>query len=317
MSDDDVADGTAAQVSKLCSQCQRTRVTKPSQSKVIGMLIPHGASLLRIDWLATGERSLVTGPGRLGLSACPGRPDLGGTVEDDVAKLRSLGVDVAVTLVDDRELEFYGVFGLRGALRKAGLQNIHFPMRDAEPPTDLLATRALCQELLRWLGEGKEVLIHCIGGWGRSGTIAASLLIHEGHTAQDAISQVRRARSPRCVESTAQERFVEKYAEDHKHLRRFFVVLPQGLTDDRIGGQPGNRRLRRGARPPLAICEASGLRSQLAQLQDPTQARIVSGEALPEQLHSDVDLAIDRGFVQKDGGWRAVKLADLLATAIC
>ncbi len=281
------------------------------------MLIPQGASLLRIDWLVQGERSLVHGPGRVGLSACPGRPDLGGTVEADVAKLAALGVSVAVTLVEDRELEFYGIFGLRGALRQAGVLSIQFPIRDAEPPLDLAATRALCQELLRWSAEGKAVLIHCIGGWGRSGTIAASLLTHEGHTAEDAIAQVRRSRSPRCVESIQQEKFVTKYAEASRHWRRFFVVLPPDALGSVLAGEAGNRRLRRSGRPSLTICDAKGLRGQLARLAVAQRTVILSGEALPEQLDSDVDLQIDRGFCLRADGWHAVKLPDLLATAPC
>lgn len=281
------------------------------------MLIPQGASLLRIDWLVQGERSLLHGPGRVGLSACPGRPDLGGTVDADVAKLRALGVSVVVTLVEDRELEFYGIFGLRGALRQAGLLSIQFPIRDAEPPLELSATRALCQEVLRFLAEGKEVLIHCIGGWGRSGTIAASLLIHEGHSAEDAIAQVRRSRSPRCVESIQQEKFVTKYAEAHRHLRRFFVVLPPGALGALVSGEPGNRRLRRSTRPSLTICDSAGLRSQIARLSFPQKTVILSGEALPEQLDSDVDLLLDRGFCYRPSGWQAVKLPELLATAPC
>lgn len=288
--------------------------TKLSQRKMRAMLIPHGASLLRVDWLVAGETSLIEAPGRIGLSACPGRPDLGGTVEADVAKLAALGISVVVTLVDGGELSFYGVFGLDLTLRQAGLLAVQFPIADGEPPTDLLATRALCQEILRWAGEGHKLLIHCIGGWGRSGTIAAALLVHEGHSPGEAITLVRRARSPRCIESVSQERFVAEYAAAHTQLRRFFVVLTPEQLAERLGGEPGNRRLRRGSRPALALLSASSLRSEIARHTDPSPLFILSGEALPEQLDSDLDLSLDRAYGHKSKSWQTLRFGELLSS---
>ncbi|HMU40126.1 MAG TPA: hypothetical protein PKE31_14050 [Pseudomonadota bacterium] len=256
---------------------------------------------VRISWLAADGRSLLGAPGRLGLSACPGRPDLGGTVEDDAAHLAQVGIKVVATLVADRELEFYGVFGLRNALRKAGVRNLCFPIEDAEPPDDLLATRDLCQEILRWLGEGQDVLVHCIGGWGRTGTIASSLLIHEGYTTDRAIEAVRKARSSRCVESLSQARFVARYEQEHKNVRRFYVPMPESSLPDRLGGEPGNRRLKRGSRAPLLFLDEASLRAHLAAANNPCSQVIVSGEALPEQLQSSVDLRLDRFFLCSNG----------------
>ena len=183
------------------------------------------------------------------------------------------------------------------------------------PPTDLLATRALCQEILRWAGEGHKLLIHCIGGWGRSGTIAAALLVHEGHSPGEAITLVRRARSPRCIESVSQERFVAEYAAAHTQLRRFFVVLTPEQLAERLGGEPGNRRLRRGSRPALALLSASSLRSEIARHIDPSPLYILSGEALPEQLDSGLDLSLDRAYGQKSKSWQALRFGELVTAA--
>ncbi len=278
------------------------------------MLIPHSAALLRVDWLVAGQRSLVESPGRIGLSACPGRPDLGGTVEADIRKLASLGISVVAVSVKKKELEFYGVFGLRNALREAGLLSLQFPIHDAEPPTDVLATRALCTEILRWAGEGKHLLIHCIGGWGRSGTIAAALLIHEGYPPQQAIGLVRQSRSPRCIESTSQERFVVKYANAHRESRRFYVILTRPELPERLGGESGNRRLRRSGRPAIELLSAETLRERIAEhtdLHDPNPLLVLSGEAHPEQIDSDLDLSLDRAFSCENSRWQATPLGSL------
>jgi protein-tyrosine phosphatase len=172
--------------------------------------------VLHVDWLVSEDGPLLKTPGRVALSSCPGRTDVGGDVESDVQHLQLLDISVVVSLVTDVEMDYYGAVGLRRELRAANVHSVQFPIEDTQPPKDLLATQALCRNILGWLEEGKNVLIHCIGGWGRSGTIAAALLTHQGYEADAAIELVREARSPRCVESRAQERFVREYARRHQ-----------------------------------------------------------------------------------------------------
>lgn len=252
-------------------------------------------SALRIDWLSAREQPLLQTPGKIGLSACPGRPDLGGTVGGDVQRLALLGVKLVTTLVEDQEMAFYGVFGLQQAVRSAGLRGVQFPIPDAEPPDDLWATQKLCQELLRWLGEGHDILVHCIGGWGRSGTIASLILVHEGFAPDQAIAHVRQARSPRCVETVAQARFVEEYAQQLRHLRRFYAVLSE--KSDRLAGVPGNRVLRRRNLEKIALFDASGVSAAVKRFSQPEGWLVVSGEATPEQIAGTDDLRLDRCWV--------------------
>lgn len=168
--------------------------------------------MLHVDWLVGEDGPLLRTPGRVALSSCPGRTDVGGDVQSDVQHLLLLEIGVVVSLVTDVEMDYYGAIGLRRELHAAKLRSVQFPIEDTLPPRDLAATQALCRDILGWLEESKNVLIHCIGGWGRSGTIAAALLTHQGYKPEQAIELVREARSPRCVESRAQERFVHEYA---------------------------------------------------------------------------------------------------------
>ena len=61
------------------------------------------------------------------------------------------------------------------------------------------------------LEKGANILIHCVGGLGRTGLVSACYLIHQGMSAQDAIDEVRSVRSKRAIESESQELFVYKY----------------------------------------------------------------------------------------------------------
>ena len=69
--------------------------------------------------------------------------------------------------------------------------------------------------LIKWIGEelkdGANIMIHCVGGLGRTGIVAASFLIQQGLSSQAAINEVRSTRSKRSIESEVQELFVYKY----------------------------------------------------------------------------------------------------------
>jgi ADP-ribosyl-[dinitrogen reductase] hydrolase len=58
------------------------------------------------------------------------------------------------------------------------------------------------------LRDGGNIVIHCRGGIGRAGMVAARLLVELGDAPDVAIAKVRVARHPRAVETLEQERWV-------------------------------------------------------------------------------------------------------------
>src|SRR4029077_8202142 len=61
--------------------------------------------VLRIDWVESPQ----IGPGRLGMTICPGRRDRDRNLEADLARLRADGVDRLLCLSTDAELDWAGV----------------------------------------------------------------------------------------------------------------------------------------------------------------------------------------------------------------
>ena len=57
------------------------------------------------------------------------------------------------------------------------------------------------------LRDGRDVLVHCRGGLGRAGTIAARLLVELGMDPTMAVRQVRAVR-PGAIETSEQEQYV-------------------------------------------------------------------------------------------------------------
>lgn len=156
-------------------------------------------------------------PGRLGLTFCPGRVEAG---PGDVAWRRDLDVDLRairdwgacalVTLMEAHELVRYQVADLPSRL-PAGLTHFHLPIPDGgipDPAWERAWTSAGAR-IRELLGAGGKVVIHCLGGLGRTGTLAARLLVEFGMDPEAAIQAVRAAR-PGAIETDAQEAYVRR-----------------------------------------------------------------------------------------------------------
>ncbi len=163
---------------------------------------------LRVAWLDP-ERLRV--PGRLGMTLCPGRKDHGRDLDRDLETLVGLGVQGVFGLMTERELEWAGVPGIEDAATAAGLRYRLLPIPDQGVPT-MDEALELTGALERGLEAGETLVVHCVGGLGRTGTLAACLAVRRGVDADDAVAAVRAGRGPRAIESAAQVEFVHAFA---------------------------------------------------------------------------------------------------------
>lgn len=172
---------------------------------------------LRIDSVNVGP-----GYGRIGLTFCPGKKQLDAQsgawdrdLNQDMAAIKAFGAAALVTLMPDSELDSLGVppHQLRDKASELGIEWYQFPMPDGGMPNQkfeqLWADAGL--HLRDLLKAGRNIAIHCKGGLGRTGTIAATLLIEFGMRPRAAIQSVREAR-PGAIESGIQENYVLRKA---------------------------------------------------------------------------------------------------------
>ena len=165
---------------------------------------------LTIDCISTPEG------GTIGMCACPGRNHVERCGEirvrnfsQDIDEIRKWGADVVVTLIEAAEFEQLGIPDLPDRMAREDFRWLHFPIPDLRAPdyrsgSDWSRFHA---ELLGRLKKGSRILIHCAAGKGRTGTVAAGLLIKLGAAPEAAIDQVRRARRG-AIESDEQLHFL-------------------------------------------------------------------------------------------------------------
>ncbi len=162
--------------------------------------------------LFTIQRAL---PGRLSTMA---HPRGGDWLADEMGGLSRAGVDVLVSLLTEAEEHELHLDDEQRLARAAGLSFRRLPTADLSVPARV-ATLALASELLADLAEGREVAVHCRTGIGRASTLAATILVLEGVTADDAWQRITAARGLRVPDTQEQVDFVHTVAADHHRAR--------------------------------------------------------------------------------------------------
>ena len=159
------------------------------------------------------------GYGRIGVTLCPGKKypwGLAGNwerdLDPDLDRISRWGATAVVSLITREEIRDLEVQNLSGAVADRHMEWWHLPIPDGQPPGPefekaWVHAGAAIRDRLRL---GFDVLVHCKGGLGRAGTVAARLLVEFGERPDDAIDRVREARSPNALETRDQERHVQQ-----------------------------------------------------------------------------------------------------------
>lgn len=151
-------------------------------------------------------------PGRLAILL---RPRGGDWLADEVRAWGQAGLDVVVSALVPDEIADFELAQEAERCRAAGIHFLSFPIPDRSVPSSNSAVLQLAKELEQGLADGKHVGIHCRQGIGRSGVIAACLMILAGFDPATALARVSAARGRPVPETDEQRRWVTEFA---RHL---------------------------------------------------------------------------------------------------
>jgi protein-tyrosine phosphatase len=205
--------------------------------------------------------------GLIGITFAPGKkgPSLRGGYHDrdinaDLDVIAAWGAAAVVTLVEEPELHGLEIWELEAEVRGGFMEWHHLPIRDVSIPDAAFERSwpANAARLHALIDAGANELIHCRGGRGRAGMVAARLLVERDADPDEAMRDVRAVR-PGAIETPDQEDWVRQEQGRGSGAGKRFGCdkgpcrgRPRGArrrrcggNDDRVLAQAGLRHLRR------------------------------------------------------------------------
>ena len=130
-------------------------------------------------------------------------------IQADIQEIVDWGANSVVSLIEDHEFRLNQVEELHPRLKAEGIAAMHLPIIDMSiPDQDFEDAWAEDGERIRHsLRLGERVVLHCYAGLGRTGMIAARLLVELGQTPDDAIKLVRQS-NKRRIQTQEQLEFI-------------------------------------------------------------------------------------------------------------
>ncbi|WP_330961809.1 phosphatase domain-containing putative toxin [Photobacterium sp. 53610] len=128
------------------------------------------------------------------LTPCPGTK--GVSLSDSLAQLKAQGVQAVVTAINAQEMAEKDVAELGQLVVEAGMLWAHTPIEDDAAPGADFATQwqAVSPHLHTMIEQGGDIALHCMGGSGRTGLLAAHLLLELGWPLSRIIEAVQELR---------------------------------------------------------------------------------------------------------------------------
>jgi protein-tyrosine phosphatase len=156
----------------------------------------------------------IPGPwrGRLAVAA---RPRGGDWLEDEASGWRRAGLDAVVSLLEKEEATQLELAHEGPVAESQGVRFISFPIPDRGVPASMPAALSLLRSIAEALEEGRNVAVHCRQSVGRSGLIAAGVLMTSGIGVEKAIEAVSAARGQTVPETPAQLDWIHHLPVEH------------------------------------------------------------------------------------------------------
>lgn len=155
---------------------------------------------MRIYWTNNLE------PGNLGLMARPRGNDW---LFDELRTLKMNGTDILVSLLEQSEQSELELQNEQSICDELSIKFISFPIKDRSIPANKQEFRALVEQLNIELEHGRKIVIHCRMGIGRTGMLAAGILIQRGYDTNSAFELLSNVRTINVPDTEEQAEWVK------------------------------------------------------------------------------------------------------------
>ncbi len=145
----------------------------------------------------------VTEIGR-GFLAVMAKPVAGEWIDDEFLGIARFGIKCLVSLLESHEIRDLGLSKAPMLCELNGVDYINFPIPDRGVPALSPKIYGLIEGIHQRIHRGENTVIHCRAGIGRTGLLAASILVKDGYSPVEAFALVSKARGVQVPDTQEQ-----------------------------------------------------------------------------------------------------------------
>tara|TARA_R110001583_G_scaffold6499_1_gene32786 strand:+ start:4647 stop:5159 length:513 start_codon:yes stop_codon:yes gene_type:complete len=151
--------------------------------------------------------SIENSNAKLLLTPCPGSKEL--PLKPALQALKQYGANAVITLMTEKELQALSLNEIGATTKSLGLSWFHLPVTDDQTPDQTFNTlwQTAGPAIHRLLENEKSIAIHCKGGSGRTGLIAAQILLERGEALNKVVKRIQKLR-PNAFNLEAQRDYI-------------------------------------------------------------------------------------------------------------
>ncbi len=140
-----------------------------------------------------------------GFLAVMAKPVAGEWIDDEFAGLHAAGLRQVVSLLEEHEAYELGLSEEKALCEKHDLDFVSYPIPDRGLPPTISSFADLTKAIYHNSAGGQSTVIHCRAGIGRTGLVAAGVLLHAAFDVDDAFQHISKRRGVE-VPDTEQQR---------------------------------------------------------------------------------------------------------------
>ena len=152
----------------------------------------------------------LIGSGSLSVMA---KPVSGEWIEDEFFGIAKWGIDRIISLLEHHESIELGLEAEKELSEKNGMEYLSYPIPDRGLPTSVNDYLSFTKRLYHETAGGLNTVIHCRAGIGRTGLVAAGVLLHCGFEPEEAFAHISKKRGVSVPDTEEQVNWVIKSYE--------------------------------------------------------------------------------------------------------
>jgi protein-tyrosine phosphatase len=136
------------------------------------------------------------------------KPVAGEWIDDEFSGISKHGITRIISLLERSEAYEVGLKDEEIYAEKHQLEFVSYPIPDRGLPSSINEFSRFTKDLYQSAAKGNNIVIHCRAGIGRTGIVAAGVLLHCGFTAEQAFKHISEKRGVSVPDTPEQENWV-------------------------------------------------------------------------------------------------------------